>query len=308
MEKQTHSHLDAGEQFFFNRQLEYIKARSYDILFPELKARTLIPVSYEAGPGAESITYDQYDQVGMAKIVANYTTDFPRADVKGKQHTARVKSLGASYGYNVQEIRAAKMAGKPLQQRRANAAKRAILQKENQVAFFGDDEFELQGFLNNPNITNVILQADGEGDSTKFADKTSDQILRDLNSIVSTIHETTKGVESPDTLLLPLAQYNLLWTTRMNTYSNISVLKYFLDNNLHIKQVEWLNELKEASSGQDVMIAYTRSPEKVTLEIPQDFEQFPAQEQGLDFVVPCHERIGGVIIYYPLSVAKAEGI
>ena len=117
--------LDADQTMFFQRELEHIKSRTYDIRYAELKARSLIPVSGEAGPGAESITYYQYDMVGVAKIIANYATDLPRADVRGKKFTSPVESLGASYGYSVQDIRAAAKAGKPLEQRKANAARRS---------------------------------------------------------------------------------------------------------------------------------------------------------------------------------------
>ena len=102
---------DGDETAFFNRQLEFIKAKTFDILFPELKARSVLPVDFSAGPGAESITYRQFDQAGIAKIIANYAQDLPRADISGKEFTAKVRSLGASYGWTLQEIRAAKMAG-----------------------------------------------------------------------------------------------------------------------------------------------------------------------------------------------------
>jgi hypothetical protein len=38
------------------------------------------------------------------------------------------------------------------------------------------------------------------------------------------------------------------------------------------------------------------------------FEQLPVQEQGLEFQVPCHSRVGGTIVYYPLSMAIMEGL
>ncbi len=42
----------------------------------------------------------------MAKIISSYASDLPRADVKGKPTTAIIKSLGDSYGYSIQEMRA----------------------------------------------------------------------------------------------------------------------------------------------------------------------------------------------------------
>src|SRR6185437_1507332 len=139
--------LDADESIFFVRQLTYIKSKTYDVEYPELRARQLIPVSMEAGEGAQSIVYHQFDMLGTAKIISNYAKDLPRVDVKAKEFTANVRSLGASYGYSLQDIRSAKMAGVPLEQRKANAAKRAILQTEDAIAFSGDTDNGLGGFI-----------------------------------------------------------------------------------------------------------------------------------------------------------------
>ena len=300
--------LDAAETAFFNRELESVKSKTFDVKFPELKARRLFPVSFDAGPGAESIVYQQYDQVGMAKIISSYADDLPRADVVAREFTARVKSFADSYGYNVQEIRSAAKAGKPLQTRKANAAKRAIMQLENRVAFFGDAPTGLQGFLSNPNVTRSTVP-NGAGGSPLWANKTPDEILADLNAAADFVVSSTNGVEIPDTLILPLAQYNAIKGRPRSANSDKTILAYFLENNGYIKTVEWVNELKGAgTAGTDVMVAYRRDPDVLSLEIPQDFEQFPEQEQGLEYVVPCHERCGGVLVYYPMAINIVEGI
>lgn len=302
-------HLDANESVFFSRELEFVKSKSYDVQYPELKARSFIPVSFEAGPGAETITYEQYDQVGMAKIVASYADDLPRADVKGKEFTSRVRSLADSFGYNIQEIRAAKMAGKPLEQRKANAAKRAMMQKEDSIAALGDADFNLLGFINHPNISSTTLPADGTGASTLWSTKTPDLILRDMNKLANFIVENTKEVEQPDTMLLPVAQYNYIASTPIGTDSNKTILKFFLENNPYIKSVDKWSKLTGAGAGGlNRMMAYKKDPEKLTLEVPQDFEQLDVEQRGLEFLVACHQRCGGVIIYYPLSVAYADGL
>lgn len=307
--------MDANETAFFTRQLEKIKAKTYDILYPELKATQLLPVDTSAGPGAATIVYYQYDQVGQAKIIASYADDLPRADILGKEFTARVRSVGASYGYNIQEIRSAAMAGQPLQQRKANAARRAIEQKVDSIAWFGDATHNLVGFLNNPNVTRVVLPNDGvdpNGDpSTKLIYKTPDQVLRDLNTIANTSFLTTKGIEIADSMLLPLEIWTFLTNTPRTSGTDTSIMKWFRDNNPFIKNFTWLNELEGAGvldPGSNVIVAYRKDPDKLTLEIPQPFEQFPEQEHNLEFVVPCHERTAGVIVYYPLSVVIGEGV
>src|SRR5210317_1330193 len=118
--------MDEGLAAFFARELESKKAQSYDVLRAPLKGMQLVPVDSTAGSGAETITYQQYDMTGIAKVIANYADDLPRADISGKEFTARVKSVGNAYGYNLQEIRAAQYAGKSLEARRAEAAVRAM--------------------------------------------------------------------------------------------------------------------------------------------------------------------------------------
>lgn len=300
--------LDDNQSVFFDRELEHMKAQSYDVELPELKAKTLIPVSSDAGAGASSITYQTYEGYGIAKIIASYADDLPRADVGGKETTVQIKSLGASYGYNVQEVRASQMANKNLPTRKATACRESIMRKEESIAWNGDASSGLQGLINVSGAQTYTVPADGTGSVTTWADKTSDQILRDMNGMLTQVMETTLGVESCNQILLPIEQYRLINTTARSTNSDLTILEYFLRNNPGVS-VDWINQLNGAgTAGADVMIAYRRDPRKLTLEIPQPFESFPVQERGLEFVVPCHSRIAGVLAYYPLSIVKGEGI
>ena len=307
-------HFDSNESMFLQRQLDYIKQQTYDIKYAELKSRKLIPVSSEADPGAENIFYRQYDQSGIAKIISNYADDLPDADVTGKEFSTPVRTLGASYKYNIQEMRAAVYGNVPLEQRRANAARRAIAQKENGLAFLGDANSGLVGFFTAPNVTSVTIPATGSGTTTQWVNKTPDQILFDMNLVANTVVSVSLGVENPDTMLLPLSQFNYVASTARSDFSDKTILNYFLENNPYIKQVEWVNELKGAgASGSgagpyDRMYAYRRSPEVLTMEIPSDFEQLELEIRNLVYKVPCIERFGGILVYYPLAIAFGDGI
>jgi hypothetical protein len=301
--------LDADQTAFFGRELEHIKAKSYDVRYAELKARMLIPVSSEAGPGAESITYYQYDMFGIAKIAGSYAKDLPRADVRGKKFTVPVESLVSSYGYTLQDIRAAHMANKPLEQRKGNAARRVVEQQINTIALFGNADYALPGLLTNVNIPTAAVAATGAGGTTQFANKTPDQILADLNLLANSIPTATKGAEIPTTLLLPLKQFTYIGSTPRASFSDMTILEFYLNNHPFIKEADWVNELAGTGpGGTDQMIAYRRDPDALTLEIPQEFEQLPVQEVGLEYLIPCHARIGGTIVYYPLSAAIGYGI
>ena len=67
---------------FFARELDYVKAKSYDKVYPEFTALNHFPITHEVPEGAETATYYGYEKTGMAKIINNYATDLPRADVE----------------------------------------------------------------------------------------------------------------------------------------------------------------------------------------------------------------------------------
>ncbi len=302
--------MDDAQKVFFNRQLEHIQEKSKDVLYGELKAPKLIPVDTTAGQGAETITYRQYDMVGVAKVIANYATDFPRVDIFGKEFSAKVKSIGDSYGYTIQDIRAAQQAGLNLDQRRANTAVRVLLQLENSIAFFGDANNNLDGFFSNPNVPEAAVAADGIGNSTTFTSKTPDQIIRDVNKLINDIIVNTKEVESPNTVLFPTSVWALLKSTPRSPNSETTIAQFLMEN-YRDTIANWmtLTELETAGpGGEKMMVAYNMNIDKLSLQIPVPVETFDPQQKGLEWNVLLHERIGGVLIYYPLSINKAYGI
>ena len=311
--------LDASESAFFARQLEHIKAKTYDIVYPNMKATELMPVSTEAGAGAAVITYQSFDSVGMMKIIANYADDLPRSDIKGKEFSTAVRSLGGSYGYNLQEIRSASMAGLPLQQRKANAVRLANDQAVNKLAWLARSNDGVNGGLTglifNPNIPSATVAA-GAGPVYLWSAKTNEEIYTDLVNGVKDIISLTKGVELPDTVLMPIAQYEIISSKRMASGTDTTILEFFKKNHPYIKTVTWVPELAAVSplpstgvgGPTDLLIFGNFTADKITLEIPQPFEQLPVQERGLEYVVPCHSRVGGVIVYYPLAFSIYQGI
>ena len=302
-----YTNLDSAETFFFEKELEQVKAKSYDVLKAPLKAFELIPVDSTTAPGAKTVTYEQYDSTGIAKIISNYADDLPTADVKGKEFHSTIKSIGNSYVYSKDDIRAAQFAGKPLNQRKANSAVEAHRQLMNKLAFFGDAEYGIQGLLTNSNIPSAPVVA-GAATTLTWATKTPDEILKDLNSAVSDMLDLTKGVEVPNTIVMPIAQYNHIATTARSANSDTTILQFFKGNNPGI-EVMWATELKGAfAGGTDGFIVYNRNPDKLWMEIPMMVEMSPAQEKGLSYIVPVESKFGGVIVPYVLSVSFRYGI
>lgn len=303
------TNLDAAESVFFTNELQYRKQRSYDILKAPLTAFELIPVSTEVDRAAETIAYEQYDSVGLARIIANYADDLPRADVKGKEFISRVRSVGDSYGWSLQEIRASMRAGKRLDQRKADAALRAQRELWNRIAFYGDAINGLPGLLTNMSIPEADASTGVGG--KKWVNKTGQEILNDLNSLANANWILTKGVERPNTIVLPPDEYTVASTRAWQAGgTDTTILEFFRKQNPHITEVRNCVEFSAAELAANgvtrfnggVAMSYYKSPEKLELAMPQMFEELPVQERNLEFVVPCHSRIGGVVVYYPFSI------
>lgn len=312
-------HFDSAEDasVFFARELDFVKAQSYDVEYPEFTALKLFPMSSEVDPGAETVTYYSYDKVGLAKIISNYATDLPRADVKGKPTTAIIKSIGDSFGYSIQEMRASRMAGKSLDTRKAEAARYQIDYLNNKIAWNGDAETGLRGVLSTDNDIPLYALANGASGKTAWASKTADEIIADVSGMLKQMARTTKKVEKPDTLALPAEAYLELQSKRIDgTASN--VLSYIQANLPDIKEIVSCPELDpdstdtnpyaKDSNGQGVALLFKNDARKLTIENPLPFTQYPVQTQGLEMVVPCEARTAGAIIYYPMSLLIAVGI
>jgi hypothetical protein len=188
-------------------------------------------------------------------------------------------------------------------------ARRAHDEQMNRMALKSDPVNGTNGLLDYPGITEVTLQSDGTGSQKTWASKTADQIVRDINDLVNAVMEPTSAREVPDTLLLPIAQYNDIATRRIGEAGEKTLMKYILENSPYIKRIEWLSELKGfGAGGTDRALVGRFDEEHITLEIPQPFEQFEAQQEGMEFTIPCHSECAGTIIYYPLAFAFADGI
>ena len=299
-------HLDAGESAFFLRQLEHVQTRILEVPHKPIKALTLIPVNMEADPGAETVTYRTFDRLGTAKIISDYATDIPRVDIYGYEKTIKIKSLASSYGYSVQEIRAARKANLNLETRRANVARETIDRLIDRLAWYGDSKAGIQGFLNYPGTIQFTLGTKAAG-GVSLTVATADEIIKDLTGMITAVRTTTNGVEDIDTFVFPLSTYSMLETIRIPD-TDKTLLAWLRSNFPQITRWDWANELENSGAGgTKQIIGFKRDLDHLDFQLPVAYEQFPPQQKGLEYEVICHARAGGVIVYKPQSVVWAQG-
>jgi hypothetical protein len=303
--------LDANESAFFARELEHIKTRTFDVEFPEIPYRRIFPISQEGGVGVTSITFRVFDKVGVAKLIGVYGGHIERVDVFGTEVTVPVRRGATSFGITLDEIEAGARTGRPISAQKSIAALEAIERLFNNIAFFGDAEAGLMGLFTHPNIPSGAAPLGGwlSGE----ADVTPETIAADVYDGLINVVESTKKVEVPNRLVLPIAEYNYIAHKRMSTQSGETILSYITSTSPYLKgeaaimciaECEDVAALHGApvSPAKDVAIYYNYSASKLEFEIPEDVNFTTPQIRDLEEVTIVKAKTGGLNVYKPLSV------
>lgn len=310
---QAQGHLDSGESIFFLRELEQILAEQFDVKYAKLRARELLPVDNQVDPGAESVTYDQFDKFGGAKRVSDFADDLPLVNVKGLQFTQRMQSYGAGFSYSIQELRAAAKVQRPLERMRAMAVRKVLDQQLDIVASLGDSDASIHGLIGSGGQQGIsagdtFTPATKAGGGTTWAVATADEIIADLTAICTQVRVNTKEVEEVKRILLPTLQFELINSKPRSSISDTTVKSFFESTHPSVEIQSWERLNGSGAGGQDRMIGYDPDLMHLRLLMAVEFEMLAPQLRNMAYVINCHMRTGGVICPYPKSVIYGDGI
>lgn len=322
--------LNDDEGIFFQRQLEYIQAQSYDVLYPDLMGRNCFSTNTEGGEGINVFTYRSYDKRGETAIIAGKATDLPRGDISGQEYSIKVKSLGNAFGFSRQEIAASKVTGFPLESRKADATRRSYEEKVNQIIWFGDANSDLNGIYGGPvgapsltiAKTSVAAAAGGGNSKVWGVDKTPTEIIKDLTDACAKMYSETKKLFSPDTILISVEKKLYLINTPRSDQSDMSIMNWFLANNKFIKSADQFKDINEldgiydaaggafdptGASGNGFTIMASGEA-NARIREPFPYMHLPVQYKGLEFEINCYGRFAGVEMIRPDAFQHFYGI
>ncbi len=224
------------QSVFLKQQLNHILNLAFEESFPALKARSFVPVNRGIPSAAETVSTRIWDAYGEAKVLNAGADDFPSVSIGQREAFAAIKSLGCYFEYSVLDLRRSELAGTGLDAKLAVAARQTIESKIDKLAVNGDERFGIKGICNHEGIEKHSLSKwfDDKGKALR----TSEQMLADINQIISVIAENTNNVLLPDTLLLPVKHYSYLAQTPFSSLSQVTIgsgLNLLMALNLHIK-------------------------------------------------------------------------
>lgn len=294
-----------------------IETRVYQRRYPAFNYAAHVPVVTEGQPWAIGTTFFTVDTAGEAKFLSGAGTDMPFNQVTRDQASHDFAMIGSGWEWNLEEINQAALYGVNLNDTKAMSAADKVERLLNDIAMRGSTEKNWTGLLNSTIVSRTDAAATGTGSSTFWASKTVDQILADINGVLSSVRTNTSEVEWADTLRMPPDAFRDLATRRMGAGDGfMTVLEFIRRNNIYTAEtgqaldIQPLREARNASQdGGGRLVAYRKDPEVVRFHLPMPRRVLaPRQKSIMGFETGIIARTGGTEIRLPGAFAYLDEI
>lgn len=293
-----------------------IETKIYQRRYPTFNYGAHVPIVTEGNEWAIGTTFFTVDSAGEAKFLSGAGTDMPFNQVNRGQASHDFAMIGSGWEWNLEEINQASLYGINLNDTKAMSATDKVERLLNSIAMSGATEKNWTGLVNNAAVSAADVAADGTGSSTLWSTKTADQILRDVNDLLSGIRTNSAEVEWADTLRLPPEAFRLISTKKISASGDgmITVLEYLRKNNIYTAEtgaaldILPLRELAAAAAGGlGRMVAYRRDVEVLRFHLPMPRRVLqPRQKSIMGFETGLIARTGGTEIRLPGAVAYGD--
>lgn len=293
---------------FVQSQTAVIETGVYRARFPAIRYPGLIPVDYSAPEWIKTVDYYSMDISGKAGWTADRAKDLNMVGTELGKASSGVYMADIGYDYGLEEVEQASLLGMSLSGEKSMAARTVYERTVDNIAFTGDEEKGWKGLFNH---SAVVVDSAPTGD---WETATEDQILADINAIISGVFTSTNEIAMADTLLLPSLKYQLIASRRLGD-TGMTVLEFIQKANsytaetgqpLNIRSSRGLNTAGAGDTPR--MVAYRKSPEVLKMHIPMRHRFLPVQIDGLTYQVPGIFRLGGLDIRLPKEVRYSDGI
>ena len=181
--------------------------------------------------------------------------------------------------------------------------------------YLGFRKVSSTGLCNNPAIIRASA-SQGAAGSTRWRDKTADEILNDINAAISAVWtENDCAADAlPNHILVPVEQYGMLVTRKVSDDSERSILTYVLENNLATRQgreliidsCKWCAGI--GSNSTDRMVVYMNQVDRICFNLTQPLRRFETEYMDMRVKIPYYGQFSEVRFLYPSTVRYMDAI
>ena len=277
-------------------QLTAALNRAYEKEYAENSVVNIFPVTNEIPGHAKYFEYPEFDGVGIAQIIADYSDDLPLVDAFMTEKQGKVFRFGNAFLISTDEIKAGAATGQSLSTRKQALAFEAHDNLLDKLVWSGSAPHGIPSVFDHPNINNVVA---GTWNSAAAA-------MSDITALIDAIETSTNGTHTTTDILLPASARRLMQELVPNT--SISYAQLFATNNsgINLRYLQFLDNYDGA--GGKAALAFEKNPLNMSIEIPEATNVLPGQVKDLHIKYPVTSKTTGLILYRPLTVAVMKGI
>lgn len=304
---------------FAQNTLSYIEPTVYRTRYQTFDYARHIPVVTEGNAWAQGSTWYSLDSTGEAKFISGQSTDIPFVGLSRNQFNAPFYMIASGWTWNIEELNQAALAGVNVSAELPQTSRRVVERKLYDIAMTGATEkgAAFTGFINDAVVFSYQVANTGTGSSRLWANKTPDQILFDVNTLLGGIPTATGNVEYADSLRLPPSAMRYISSTRLgNGDGSLTILRFLRENNIYTAEtgqpldIATIQELETAGTGgTGRMVAYRRAEEVVRFMLPMPYNILPIRSRSiLSYESAGIARTGGTQIRLPGAVRYADSM
>lgn len=227
---------------------------------------------------------------------------------------------GLEIKYSLLELESAAKMGRPIDDQKIEGMRLKHQMDTDEQVYVGDATLNVGGLVNHSLVTNVSNVPNGAGGSPLWVNKTPDEILTDVNALITTTWAASGWAVMPNRLLLPPAQFGYISTAKVSSAGNMSILRYILENNvlkasgkgeLTIAPVKWLQGAGAGGTigtvGIDRMVIYTKEKQYVRFPMTP-LQRTPVQYDSIFHKFTYYCRLGVTELVYPETMGYRDNI
>lgn len=219
---------------------------------------------------------------------------------------------GMEMKWTLPELLSAQALGRPIDTQKLEGLKLKHNMDVDEMVYIGDTTKGAYGMVNQPSVStsNVVNGASG---SPLWVNKTPDEVLNDINSLLSAVWTNSAVAVVPEELRLPPAKFAYLASTKVSEAGNTTILEFVREkcissvvNNkpLNIQPLKWLTG--RGSGVTDRMMAYTKKKEYIRYPMVP-LQRTPLEWRSLFQITTYYGRLGEVEIPYTETVGYRDG-
>ena len=236
----------------------------------------------------------------------------PGVSITGERIVTPLRPLARELAFTFIELQRSQLLGQPIDTQQLEALKFLYNMEVDAMVYVGDESVGAQGLINSSLVTVYTVTAGAAGSTWVL--KTPDEILADINKILTDTWSASGFAMVPSELRLPPAQYASITTRKVSDAGNISILKYVIENciatakngkPLNIQPLKWLTGA--GASSADRMVAYTNDLNRLRFPLVP-LQRQTAYYKGISYLAPYTYGMGEVEFVYPETVRYADGI